>query len=58
MAEAAVLTAVGAITDALDAAGFDYALGGAIALAYWGVPRATVDVGRFTFPSVIDRSGS
>ncbi len=39
-----VLEAVGGIADALDAAGFDHAFGGAIALAYWGVPRATVDV--------------
>jgi hypothetical protein len=28
----------------LDALGHDYALGGAIALAFWGLPRSTVDV--------------
>jgi hypothetical protein len=28
----------------LEARGVDYALGGAIALGYWGVPRGTVDV--------------
>lgn len=32
------------IARALDAAGLPNALGGAIALAAWGVPRATVDV--------------
>ena len=33
-----------AIASALDAAGIANALGGAIALAAWGIPRATVDV--------------
>jgi len=33
-----------AIASVLDAAGIPNALGGAIALAAWGVPRATVDV--------------
>jgi hypothetical protein len=32
------------IASALDAAGIPNALGGAIALAAWGIPRATVDV--------------
>jgi len=32
------------IADALDGAGLPYALGGALALGAWGVPRATVDV--------------
>ncbi len=32
------------LAERLDARGQDYALGGAIALAYWGPPRATVDV--------------
>ncbi len=32
------------LVDALEAAGCDYALGGAIALGYWGVPRGTIDV--------------
>jgi hypothetical protein len=33
-----------AIAAALDAAGCDYALGGAIALGFWAEPRGTVDV--------------
>ena len=33
-----------ALAERLNARGQDYALGGAIALAYWGPPRATVDV--------------
>ncbi len=44
MAEADVLDAASDVAGALERAGFDYALGGAIAIAYWGVPRATVDV--------------
>lgn len=36
--------AVSAIIDALDAAGFDYAFGGAVALSAWAEPRATTDV--------------
>ncbi len=44
MADSRVIAAAGDVVRALDAAGFDYALGGAVALAYWGVPRATVDV--------------
>jgi hypothetical protein len=40
----AVLEAAGRLTDALEQAGFDYALSGAIALAYWSTPRATVDI--------------
>jgi hypothetical protein len=39
-----VLGAALAIAEALESAGFDYAIGGALALAHWGVPRATVDV--------------
>jgi hypothetical protein len=39
-----VLGAAAAIAEALDSAGFEYAIGGALALAHWGVPRATVDV--------------
>jgi len=38
---AEVAQALGA---ALEAAGHDYAFGGAIALGYWGEPRGTVDV--------------
>jgi hypothetical protein len=44
MGEVDVLRAAELVVDALEHAGFSYALGGAIAIAYWGVPRATVDV--------------
>jgi hypothetical protein len=44
MAGARVLSAANDVAEALELAGFDYAIGGALALAYWGVPRATVDV--------------
>jgi hypothetical protein len=33
-----------ALAERLDARAQDYALGGAIALGYWGLPRSTVDV--------------
>ncbi len=33
-----------ALAERLDAHAQDYALGGAIALGYWGPPRSTVDV--------------
>ncbi len=39
-----VLDAAGRLAEALEGAGFDYALSGAIALAYWARPRATVDI--------------
>ena len=39
-----VLEATRRIATALDEGGFDYAVGGAIALAYWAPPRATVDI--------------
>ncbi len=32
------------LAEQLDSKGIEYALGGAIALGYWGLPRATVDV--------------
>jgi hypothetical protein len=32
------------VADALESAGLDYAIGGAIAYGFWGVPRDTVDV--------------
>jgi hypothetical protein len=32
------------IIDALEAEGLPYALGGALAYSFWGVPRATVDI--------------
>lgn len=44
MAEPVVILAAADVAAALEGAGFAYAVGGAIALAYWGVPRATVDV--------------
>jgi hypothetical protein len=39
-----VLEAAWRLASALDREGFDYALSGAIALAYWSTPRATVDI--------------
>ncbi len=39
------------IADALDAAGIDYAIGGGLAYAYYGVPRATNDIDLNVFPS-------
>jgi len=44
MPPAPVLSAAAKIAEALERAGFDYAIGGALALAHWGVPRATVDI--------------
>jgi hypothetical protein len=44
MADVPVLSAARQLGEALERSGFDYAIGGALALAYWGVPRATVDV--------------
>ena len=34
----------GRLAAQLEARGHEYAVGGAIALGYWGVPRGTVDV--------------
>jgi hypothetical protein len=39
-----ILEAAGRIAHELERAGFDYAFSGAIALAYWSTPRATVDI--------------
>ncbi len=39
-----VIGAVGHLTATLEAAGIDYAVSGAIALAYWTAPRATMDI--------------
>lgn len=39
-----VTAAVISLCEALEAASIEYALSGAIALAYWTVPRATVDI--------------
>jgi hypothetical protein len=39
------------IADALEASGIEYALGGALAYAYYGVPRATNDIDLNVFPS-------
>src|SRR5438067_172232 len=44
MNELDVLEAAGRVAAALEKDGFDYALAGAIALAYWATPRATVDI--------------
>jgi hypothetical protein len=46
-----------AIADALEAAGLPYAVGGALALAVWGFPRATndVDVDVFVGPENVGR---
>lgn len=38
------------LADALEGAGIHYALGGAVALAYYGVPRATNDVDLGVYP--------
>ena len=40
----AVASAVLRLSRALEAAGLDYVIGGAVALSYWAVPRATADV--------------
>ena len=37
-------TVAASLAGALHARGQEYALGGAIALGYWGIPRGTVDV--------------
>ena len=37
-------TVAASLADAFHARGQEYALGGAIALGYWGIPRGTVDV--------------
>ena len=39
-----LLTELRSITDALDLARVDYALCGGVALAIYGIPRATVDI--------------
>jgi hypothetical protein len=39
------------IVDALAEAGIEYAIGGALAYAYYGVPRATNDIDLNVFPS-------
>jgi hypothetical protein len=54
------LDAARRIADRLDEGGIPYAIGGALALGVWGLPRATVDVDLTTFvdearlPSVLD----
>ncbi len=42
-----------ALTGALDAAGVDYALVGGLAVAVWGVPRATKDIDLLIEPTSI-----
>jgi hypothetical protein len=44
MSEQDAFTLGVALAQALDEAGIPNALGGAIALAAWGIPRATVDM--------------
>jgi len=39
-----MIAAVVRLAAALERAGIDYALSGALALAYWSVPRATLDI--------------
>jgi hypothetical protein len=39
-----VLAAAARVVQELERAGFDYALSGAVALAYWARPRATLDI--------------
>jgi hypothetical protein len=47
-----------ALTAALDAAGVDYALVGRLAVAVWGVPRATKDIDLLVEPSPRQRTRS
>lgn len=42
------------LTAELDAAGVDYALIGGLAVAVWGVPRATKDIDLLILPSTVD----
>jgi hypothetical protein len=46
-----VADAARSIADALEEAGIDYAIGGALAYAYYGIPRATNDIDLNVFPS-------
>ena len=43
-----------ALVSALDEANLDYALAGALALAVWGVPRATRDIDLLVRPEALD----
>jgi hypothetical protein len=56
-APADALDAAFAVVDALDAAAIPYALGGALALGVWAIPRGTndVDVNVFVEPAELDR---
>lgn len=44
MSERGLVALAEAIIERLEASGLDYALGGALALAYWAEPRATKDI--------------
>ena len=48
-------TVAASLADAIHARGQEYALGGAIALGYWGIPRGTVDVDVTLFLALNDR---
>lgn len=48
-----LLTELRCIADALDLAGVDYALCGGVALAIYGIPRATIDIDMMVTPEQV-----
>ena len=48
-----LLTELRCITDALDLAHVDYALCGGVALAIYGIPRATIDIDMLIMPDQV-----
>lgn len=48
-----LLTELRSITDALDLARVDYALCGGVALAIYGIPRATIDIDMLVTPDQV-----
>ena len=52
-----LLAELRAITDALDLAHVEYALCGGIALAIYGIPRATVDIDMLVTPNQVPTAG-
>ena len=48
-----LLTELRRITDALDRARVDYALCGGVALAIYGIPRATIDIDMLVMPDQV-----
>ena len=48
-----LLTELRSITDALDLARVDYALCGGVALAIYGIPRATIDIDMLVAPDQV-----